>query len=462
MGTLPTLDDFFKAHGMAIHAPRVVMPFHADIFRLIRQWITGTLPGGKRHLAICIPPRHGKTLIARDAVSYGLGCFPDSEWIYTGYSATLAVTQTLAIKDACGSSWYQRIFPYVGVQPGKGRQDYFRTAAGGAVYGVGVGGTITGFGAGKKRPEFGGGIIIDDPLQAMDATSVTEREKCNRWYSQVLYSRRNSATTPIMLIMQRLHELDLVGYVQEQEGDLWHVHTVPVCDESGAILWPETFSADSMRRMQEIDPFSFSSQYLQAPTPQGGAMVKEDWIQRYEALPAFKSYGIFADTAQKTGEHNDFTVLLCAGTDGCNVYVIDVLRDKLEAPDLIAAAKVFWKRHRPNRISNPARFLGFFVEDKVSGTGLIQTLRAQTDVPVVPVQRNRDKVSRLNDVLPYIRGGRLWIPQTAPWASAYVAELISFSPAMTHLHDDQVDPTVDAIGELLSPGGGLIQGGDWS
>ena len=101
--------------------------------------------------------------------------------------------------------WYRRIAPYVGVQSGKGRQDYFRTTAGGAVYGVGAEGALTGFGAGKKRPEFGGGILIDDPIQALDALTV-RREKCNLWYSQALYSRRNAAHTPILLIMQRLHE----------------------------------------------------------------------------------------------------------------------------------------------------------------------------------------------------------------------------------------------------------------
>lgn len=172
--------------------------------------------------------------------------------------------------------------------------------------------------------------------------------------------------------------------------------------------------------------------------------------------------GIFADTAQKTGQHNDFTVFILAGADGRNVYILDLMRDRLEAPDLISAAKAFYERHRPNRITNPVRFAGFFVEDKVSGTGLIQTLRRETDIPVIPIQRDRDKVSRVNDVLPYIRAGRLFVPESAPWANAYIGELAAFSPAMTHEHDDQVDPTCDALSELLSPGGNLIAGADWS
>ena len=108
------------------------------------------------------------------------------------------------------------------------------------------------------------------------------------------------------------------------------------------------------------------------------------------------------------------------------------------------------------------RFAGFFVEDKVSGTGLIQTLRRETNIPVIPIQRDRDKVSRVNDVLPYIRAGRLFVPEDESWVNAYIGELAAFSPVMTHEHDDQVDPTCDALSELLSPGGNLITGADWS
>ena len=173
---LPTLEEFFVAHGILTRQPRVVRPFHRRIFQSVTQWVAGTLARrGPGNLAICIPPRHGKTYIARDLVSWGLMCFPDSEWIYTASSATLAIAQTLAIKECCASDWYRRIAPYVGVQSGKGRQDYFRTTVGGAVYGVGAEGALTGFGAGRKRPEFGGGIVIDDPIHGADALTSTGR-----------------------------------------------------------------------------------------------------------------------------------------------------------------------------------------------------------------------------------------------------------------------------------------------
>lgn len=65
---LPTLEEFFVAHGVMDRQPRIVRPFHRLIFQAITRWVSGTLPDEKRNLAICIPPRHGKTYIAR--ISY--------------------------------------------------------------------------------------------------------------------------------------------------------------------------------------------------------------------------------------------------------------------------------------------------------------------------------------------------------------------------------------------------------
>ena len=455
------LEKFFRAHGAAIRERRKVLPFHAEILRYCERWIAGNLPDSTRNLAICMPPRHGKTYIARDLVAYGLGLFPDSEWIYTSSSATLATTQTIAIKSTVSSDWYHRIFPRVGVRPGKGRQDFFRTAHGGSVYAVGVGGTITGFGAGKKRRGFGGGIVIDDPLQAQDAYSAAVRESCNVWYTQTLYSRRNSDTTPVLLIMQRLHEQDLVGYLLEHEPELWTVLEIPVRDSAGNVLWPETFSADSADRLEAFDSYAFSAQYMQSPTPAGGAIFQKKDISIVDSVPAMQTVGIFCDTAMKETEYADYSVLTYAGTDGRDCYILDIDRGKWAAPVLLEHAREFWQKHMPDRLRNPARFLGMYVEDKSSGTGLIQTIRAQTSIPIIAVQRTRDKVSRAHDISQYVASGRLKIKR-ASWNDSLISEMASFSPLMTHAHDDIVDTVIDAVSTLLAPQGGPLAGADWS
>ena len=461
---IPTLEMFFRWHGAVICQQRQVLPFHKRIFAALTRWVGGKLPGGKRHLAICMPPRHGKTYIARDLIAWAIGAFPDSEWIYTSYSSTLAIAQTVQIRDWIASDHYRKIFPYVGLEPKVGRQDYFQTPAGGSVYGVGVGGTITGFGAGKKRQGFGGGIVIDDPLLAQDAYSEAKREACNLWYTQTLYSRRNSDKTPVLLIMQRLHELDLVGYLQRNESDIWHVLQIPVWIDNleTDTIWPETFSKESAERLRDLDAFAFNSQYLQQPTPAGGALFPREHMLRIEAEPTgLIRAGIFADTAMKTGETNDYSVLTYAATDGRICYILDIDRGRWTAPDLLAHAKAFWQKHMPHRTKNPVRFLGMHIEDKASGTGLIQTLRAETAIPIIPIQRSRDKVSRAHDILPYVAGDRLCF-RSAPWTDSAIGEMCSFSPSMAHEHDDQVDTIIDAVSTLLVPDIGLLAGADWS
>ena len=115
-----------------------------------------------------------------------------------------------------------------------------------------------------------------------------------------------------------------------------------------------------------------------------------------------------------------------------DVYLLALERGKWDAPDLLERTTAFLAAHRPRRPS-PAKVRGVYIEDKSGGTGLIQSLRrivSLCDMPVIAVQRNRDKVSRVHDVVPFIRAGRLVAPEAAPWLTAYMGELAAFSPAM--------------------------------
>ncbi|WP_241159756.1 hypothetical protein [Desulfovibrio sp. ZJ200] len=171
-----------------------------------------------------------------------------------------------------------------------------------------------------------------------------------------------------------------------------------------------------MQGLRERDPYTFYAQVQQRPTPPGGAMIKTDWIQQYASPPGTLHTLLFVmDTALKTAERNDYSVLSLWGFDGVSVYLLDVERGEWEAPDLLTTSAAFLARHRPRRPS-PLRLRGVLIEDKASGTGLIQSLRRDEtlrDMPIIPVQRGTDKVSRVNDVLPFIRAGRLRVPESA-------------------------------------------------
>ena len=126
-----------------------------------------------------------------------------------------------------------------------------------------------------------------------------------------------------------------------------------------------------------------------------------------------------------------------------HIVMLDQVRKKVEAPQLLTMAKSFWAKH--NEVTGLGVLRQMKVEDKSSGTGLIQTLR-QEGIPIQGIQRNVDKVSRANDVIPQIEVGNVYLPESSAWLSDYLTEFAAFPNGE---NDDQVDPTMDAIEDLL-------------
>ncbi|MCT9017205.1 phage terminase large subunit, partial [Cupriavidus gilardii] len=154
-----------------------------------------------------------------------------------------------------------------------------------------------------------------------------------------------------------------------------------------------------------------------------------------------------------TAERNDYSVFQCWGL-GKNgrIYLLDLIRGKWEAPELRRRAIDFWNKHLPLGMPHGAALVKMRVEDKASGTGLIQDIRESGGIPIEGIERDKDKLTRVMDVVSYIDSGYVYIPESAPWVSDFVQECDAFTPDDTHAHDDQIDPLVDAINDLLASG----------
>lgn len=320
-----------------------------------------------------------------------------------------------------------------------------------------------------------GAIIIDDPLKVEDAYSKTYREKANRKLQSTVKSRKATPDTPIIVIMQRLAEEDPTGFIKE--GNLpgeWEFVEIPalITDEYVAALperlrklveveerdkdgrfsyWSYKEPLADQLEMERVAPYVHSGQYMQRPSPLGGGIIKSAWFPRYTVLPRILYRKIFVDTAQKTAERNDYSVFHCwgAGDDG-RIYLLDQIRDKWKAPELRQAALDFWAKHKPydHRMSGPLREM--VIEDKASGTGLIQDIQKHGSIPVRPLPRDTDKLRRVMDVNSYWAAGLVLIPADAPWVLDFTNELNAFTADDTHAHDDQVDPLVDATTDMLA------------
>ena len=401
--------------------------------------------GRVKRLIINVPPRSGKTELAVvNFIAWCMGNWPDSEFIHASYSKRLATNNTFNARAVMQHETFAEIFGAPQLRQDSNAKDEFRTEQGGIVYATGNDGTITGYGAGKMRSTFGGAIVLDDPHKAGEGNSDTMRQNVIDWFSTTIESRKNNPDTPIIVIMQRLHEGDLSGFLLEGgNGETWEHVNIPAIKPNGQSFWQEQFPLDDLHRMEKTDAYRFAGQYMQNPAPIGGGLLKDEWWRYYTHPPKVTHRIIYADTAQKTKEHNDYSVFQCWGmTKDGQAILLDQSRGKWEAPELLVQARAFYAKHKALDVGV---LRAMKIEDKVSGTGLIQTLKRE-GIPVLPIQRNTDKVTRAMDVAPMIQSGNVLLPQNAPWLSDFLAEASVFPNGA---HDDQLDPMFDAISDML-------------
>lgn len=419
---------------------------HVKICDALMRVFTGEC----KRLIINIPPRYSKTEIAViNFIAWCFGKVPDCEFIHASYSSSLAVNNSSQIRGVLQNDAYNAVFPETKLETEA--QHHWKTTAGGVMYAAGAGGTITGYGAGKQREGFGGAIVLDDLHKADEATSNVIRQGVLDWFQNTIESRKNNIDTPIIVIMQRLHENDVAGWLLNGgNGEQWEHLCLPAIQSDGTALWSLKHTIEKLQEMQKASAYVFAGQYMQNPSPLGGGLIKGDWFKRYTVLPIFEERNIFADTAMKTASHNDYSVLQCWGKSEGRIYLIDQLRGKWESTELKARTLDFWAKHSDENVKTHGHLRMLYIEDKASGTGLIQDIAKAGKIPVKDIQRHKDKLTRLMDVQGYIESGLLSIPPSSPWVNDFISECEAFTPNDTHAHDDQIDPMCDAINTMLA------------
>jgi len=225
---------------------------------------------------------------------------------------------------------------------------------------------------------------------------------------------------------------------------------VPTSVPIGGMLWPFKHTLEQYKTLESGDPYTTSSQMQQNPSPAGGGMFKDKYWRHYEVLPAgMDMIRIYGDTAQKTREHNDYSVFQCWGrVPNQGIYLLDQVRGKWEAPELESKLVEFWNKWKPS-LYKPLGANLVKIEDKSSGSSLIQSIKKNYMIPIEPIQRNTDKVLRAMGVVKYFASGYIFLPLDVDWISDYKEEFRKFTPLMTHKHDDQIDPTMDAVEDLI-------------
>jgi predicted phage terminase large subunit-like protein len=417
---------------------------HAIAYQLMRVW-----RGECKRLIINVPPRSAKSICVTIAfTAWLMGHDPRKRIMAISYANGLSLKHAADFRSVVTSAWFRALFP--GFEIAACRDNELETSQRGSRFAGSVGGSVLGRGADL--------IVIDDPINGLDAVlSAAMRRKVTEFYDATLYSRLNDRLNgAIVIVMQRLHQDDLVGHVLEKEE--WEVLSIPAiapedceyrlgdqpgavyCRRAGEVLHPGREPMEWLEiAKRNLGTLNFSAQYQQNPLPAEGNAIKRDWMRFYDDRPeAFERVIASWDTASTLTESSDWSVGTIWGAIGQHYYLLDVMRGRWESPEL---------RQRMITVAQDYQVDATLIEDTELGRALSQDLRRTGALYPLLQTARFDKTARLLAQAARFEAGQVFLPRQAEWLASYLAELLAFP---TGRHDDQVDSTSQALKYLTA------------
>jgi len=417
--------------------------------KLICEYLELVSDGAIRFLVINIPPRHMKSLLV--SVIWPVWIWnkrKEKRMIFSSYAMELSIFQSQKRRRLIESSWVATNFKGLSVPHGSEDRKalteneslgFFKSTSTGAMVG-GQGSDI---------------IVSDDPSNPEKAESKADREAANAHVEYLVGTRLdNPKTGAVVLCQQRTHHDDSTARIiskWKEAGEDFVVVSIPAEAEKnetiifpksgetferkeGDLLWPSRFGPVEIAKMKIVlGPYGTSAQLQQRPTPKGGGLLKREWWRRFSEPPAHLKLGWFLDTATKDGQENDWTVALLMGKGEDGLYVLDVVRKKIQAALLEEFVSDIWAMRKASVLS---------IEDKDSGQRVIQYFKMKKCYPVRAYKPEGDKSYRLSLCAPMLFAGKVFIPESAPWVHKFLEEVEQFPRGE---NDDQVDALSQAV-----------------
>lgn len=450
---------FFRVRGEAF----IPGEHHARIDEALRKVERGEI----KNLLITLPPRFGKTqFCVIDWMARCLAKNPRAKFIHLSYSDELALDNSAKCRETVALREYQEFWD-INIKPDADSKKKWYTEEGGGVYATAAGGPVTGFGAGSladiaentQDDEFSdffagdndevrdanlfyGAIIIDDPIKVEDAESEKERNRVNKRLNSTIKSRRNSRNTPIIIIMQRLHEDDMAGFVLGggMEEGFYHLN-IPAADlESRTSVWPAKHTYDELMSMKAADNAVFMSQYMQDPTPDEGTFFKAEWFSsrrfRLGQEPTrLVKYG--AGDYAVTEDAGDWTEQAIAGFDVTdNLWLLDWASHRVTLDKSIDTMMQLVIDHDPVLWAAESGVIRRAMEPFV----MKEQQRRRVFVKLEWLPATKSKAMNAKSFQALCSAGKVHIPYGS-WGDDLIAQLLKFTGK-----DDKVDDKVDVCG----------------
>lgn len=353
--------------------------------------------------------------------------------------------------------------------------------------------SVKGIGTGER----GDRVVIDDPHDVHRSESDIVRTDTVRWFRETITDRLNNLDdSAIIIIMQRVHQSDISGFILEQGWPYCHLMVpmeyeagrepynplgwVDPRSEEGDLAWPERFSPEAVASIErEKGSFAYAGQYQQRPSPRGGGIIKREHWRPYTEqecgrygvpwpkLPVMSYTVLSLDTAQTEKKQNDPSAAVVVGVcrdqwENRRIILMWAWSARLEIYELIRKIEETCKKFKVNRV---------LIEDKASGHPVAQELRRRArvisdvmsynpktkdraDFGVQLVTPEGDKVARAYSVQNLFECGMILAPAEATgngdylykdWADKVMTELADLPKGA---HDDLADAMTQALCHL--------------
>ncbi|MHB9328036.1 DNA-packaging protein [Phytobacter ursingii] len=456
---------FFKQR---MGAKMIIAPHHKVIDRTLQRVVDGEI----KRLLINVPPGYTKTEFATiNFIAHGLALNNRCRFMHLSYSHKLALLNSSTARGIVKSSAFQSMWP-MALRDDADSKEMWWTEFGGGVYASSAAGQVTGFRAGHMEEGFQGALLIDDPVKPDDAFSEVIRDGINNRFNETIKSRLAIETTPIIVIMQRIHYHDLSGYLlRGGSGEMWHHLNLPVIIDNSATypeenthgipiehglpdgwLWPFKHN-ESHRVALTSHRRTFEAQYMQAPRRfnSEGALWTEDMINGAHKLQIElpKSRTVIAIDPQATNsDDSDETGIVAASSFGGGkerMYSLDGDYSGKYSPNGWATkAMDAYKTHEADAI---------VIETNQGGDMAEETLRnAGFNGRIIRVHASKGKFARAEPISALYSQGKV-----AHYGNLYQVEnqFLEYVPSTAKKSPDRLDAAVWALTELSLGAGNL-------
>lgn len=436
--------------------------------------------GDIRRLIINVPPGHMKSLTGCVFwVAWEWTRKPETRWLCASYSQQFATRDSRRTRTLVESPWYQERWGDRVLIQGEGGEDRvhvpgveithdqnlktrFETTAGGYRIAASVGTDPTGERADKA--------VLDDPHKIREAHSELKRQAVHEFHDLVISSRfANPKTGVKVIIMQRVHEDDLVGHVLEQDTG-WEVLCLPAeyepkhpfawpddpRTEPEELLWPELYDREEIDKLKrEFGAYGAATLLQQRPAPAEGGILKRGLWRYYDSamvegpwtmdVPEFivSSW----DTALKAKTTNDFTVGQVWAFRGANRYLLRTVRGRWSLPETKREVRELaaWVE-----LKFPGLPHSILVENAANGPEVVAELRDQVG-GLLAITPEQDKVSRAHACTPAHEAGNIFVPGrpaadgSGPDTARTPVEVLDFVHECGVFPNGEYDDQVDAF-----------------